>query len=78
MSDCPACKQPMSAGVLASARARLEAFATLDLAVRRMRAHQRDWFGGDKSASKLDAARKAEREVDRLLREHASGQGGLF
>ena len=43
-----------------------------------MRNHQRDWFGGDKSPSKLDAARKAEREVDRLLRELASGQKALF
>ena len=47
-------------------------------AVRVMRDHQRDWFSGDKSPGKLEAARRSEREVDRLLREIAGGQGALF
>lgn len=38
-------------------------------AVSRMRVAQKAWFGGDKSSSALTAARAAEAEVDRLLRQ---------
>lgn len=56
--------------------------AVLD-AVRVMRAHQRKWFADDKRNERLQAARKAEREVDALIKrldEEAapSPQGRLF
>lgn len=47
-------------------------------AVVEMRSHQRAYFGGDRSAARLEASRTAEREVDRLLAEIKSGQGSLF
>ena len=50
----------------------------LERAVRVMRQHQRDWFGGDKSHAKLEASRHAEREVDRILRELDSPQQRLL
>lgn len=50
----------------------------LERAVRVMRGHQRDWFGGDKSQTKLEQARQAEREVDRILRELDSPQQRLL
>jgi hypothetical protein len=37
-------------------------------AVADMRRLQRAWFGGDKSDATLEAAKKAEREVDKMLR----------
>lgn len=50
-------------------------------AVRLMREHQRAWFGGDKARERLQASRKAEREVDRLLSAILAGaptQADLF
>lgn len=47
-------------------------------AVRRMRALQQAWFSGDKRAFTLEAARRAEREVDRVLADIENGQGSLL
>lgn len=48
-------------------------------AVRAMRELQRAWFGGDKSEATLQAAKSAERRVDKMLRDidAAEHQPGL-
>ena len=47
-------------------------------AVREMRRLQRAWFGGDKSTATLEAAKRAEREVDAQLRELGGAQQRLY
>lgn len=49
----------------------------LEVAVRRMRDVQKSYFATRLQAD-LEASRRAEREVDRLLAEIASGQKALF
>jgi hypothetical protein len=51
------------------------------VAVREMRALQREWFAGKRTPEQLAAAKKAERRVDMLLREldaPAPSQASLF
>lgn len=57
----------------------LSAAAAAELfgAVQTMRRLQRAWFGGDKSRETLEASKRAERLVDRLIAEAESAQGRL-
>lgn len=63
--------------VLAKTTARHQGLGRLEAAVRRMRDQQKAYFSRRQTRD-LEAARRAEREVDSILAELATGQGTLI